>query len=425
MERSDEYVGYKIRLNPTEEQIQIFNKYFGMVRFVYNLGINLEEQHYFSQNGKYKTMSFYDLCTIFTELKLIYEYVWLNQFNIHSIRIVLRDLVDAYKKFFDGHCYKPKYKTRKKSKKSFPVRSDRLSVYNDHVKISSIGIINVDQNIENCIKGNGYNKIVSMNHLKYTDARISYDGLYYYLSFSLPKDDTHNIHSYHKYGGNNEYVERESSNSIGIDLGCKGYNWIVDSAGNRIELPDFSKEEHKLKGLHKKLSRQLSTNAKKRRKPSFKQNKPVLYERTKNEQKTIAKINKYYKRIKNRRRNKVYEYCKTLLELKPKSVVLEDLNVKNWIKENKIRSLNGNRYTMNNNISLSSLYETASIISKTLGSNNIPIIFADREYPSSQICSCCGYQQKIGRKRYFRCPQCGTVIDRDYNASLNLAGLGL
>ena len=426
MERSDNYVGYKIRLNPTEEQIQVFNKYFGMRRFVYNLGINLQEEHYLDPNKKYSILSFYELCSIFRNLKNKTEYNWLASFDGTSISIVLRDLINAYKKFFnieDTHHGKPKYKTRKKSKKSFPIRPDRMSITDSYIKIPSIGKILVDEQIDDSIIGNGYNKIVGSRFLKYTDPRISYDGLYYYLSFSLPKDDTHNVHSYIKYGGNEEYIERESSESIGIDLGCKGYNWIVDSAGNRIELPDFSKEEQKLKGLHKKFSRQLRTNAKRKRKPSFKQNQHVLYERTKNELKTIAKINKYYKRIKNRRKNKVYEYCKALLELKSKSVVLETINVKNWIRDDLHKGENGR--LMISNISKSSLHETSVIISRTLGSNNIPIIFADREYPSTQTCSCCGYQQKIGRKRYFRCPQCGSVIDRDYNASLNLASLGL
>lgn len=396
-----------------------------MVRFVYNLGLNLQEEHYLNPDNKYKMMSFYDLCKVFAELKETDEYGWLNYFNLNSIRIVLKDLINAYKKFFNGASYKPKYKSKKRSKRSFPIRSDRMSISRSTIRIPSIGNIRLDQNANSNIIGNGYDKIANSTYLKYTDARISFDGLYYYLSFSLPKDDTHTIHSYSKYGGSEEYVERESSESIGIDLGCKGYNWIVDSAGNRIELPDFSKEERKLKGLHKKFARQLRSNAKKKRKPSFKQNKPVLYERTKNEQKTIAKINKYYKRIKNRRKNRVYEYCKTLLELKPKSIVLESLNVKDWINENRVKTQYRSRYEMNNSISNSAIYEASTIISRTINSNNIPIIFADREYPSSQICSCCGYQQKIGRKRYFRCPQCGSVIDRDYNASLNLASLGL
>lgn len=425
MERSDEYIGYKIRLNPTKEQIQIFNKYFGMRRFVYNLGINLQEENYITQSNGYKTLSFYDLCKYITNLKENDNYNWLSFFNSNSIRIVLKDLLFGYKSFFEKRNNKPVYKTKKKSKKSFPIRSDRLKIFNKKVYLSSIGFVKIYDIIPKEVIGNGNKDSKNINYLKYTDARVSFDGLYYYLSFSLPKDDTHNIHSYHKYGGNDEYIEREPSESIGIDLGCKGYNWIVDSVGNRVELPDFSKEERKLKGLHKKFSRQLNTNAKKKRKPSFKQNKPVLYERTKNEQKTLAKINKYYKRIKNRRKNKVYEYCKLLLELKPKSVVLEDIRTQKIYINNETKRCNSQMHMFNNKIHISSLYETASIISKTLGSNNIPIIFADREYPSSQICSCCGYQQKIGRKRYFRCPQCGTIIDRDYNASLNLASLGL
>ena len=424
MERSDGYVGYKLRLNPTDEQIQTFNKYFGISRFVYNLGINLQEEFKINGNGIYKTLSFYDLCNYITNLKKDTTYDWLKDYSVHTIRTILKDLIFGYKCFFERRNRHPKYKTKKKSKKSFPIRGDRLKLDKHKVFVSSIGYVNLHEKIESSLIGTGNSALKYTNYLKYTDARISFDGLYYYLSFSLPKDDTHNIHSYSKYGGNEEYVERESTESIGIDLGCKGYNWIVDSAGNRVELPDFSKEERKLKGLHKKFARQLRTNAKKKRKPSFKQNKPVLYERTKNEQKTIAKINKYYKRIKNRRKNKVYEYCKTLLELKPRSVVLESLKESDMlINDNK--RCNIQKQMFNHKIRISALYETSNIISRTLDSNNIPIIFADREYPSSQICSCCGYQQKIGRKRYFRCSQCGSVIDRDYNASLNLASLGL
>lgn len=427
MERSDEYVGYKIRLNPTEEQIQIFNKYFGMRRFVYNLGINLQEENYLNESTEKHLLSSFTLNNMIVQMRKTDPLKWLNNFDLASIRLALLDSVNAYLMFFNKKSLnkRPVYKSKKKSKKTFSVRASRVTITENAVRLPSIGFVKVHDNIPKEVIGNGNKNSKNINYLKYSNTRVSFDGLYYYLSFSLQKDDTHNIHSYYKYGGNEEYIEKESSESIGIDLGCKGYNWIVDSAGNRVELPDISKEERKLKGLHKKFARQIRTNAKKRRKPSFKQNKPVLYERTKNEQKTLAKINKYYKKIRNRRRNKVYEYCKTLLELKPRSVVLESLSSEDLIvhRDNMICQIQKER--TNTKIRESSLYETSSIISKTLGSNNIPIIFADREYPSSQICSCCGYQQKIGRRRHFKCPQCGTIIDRDYNASLNLASLGL
>lgn len=427
MERSDEYVGYKIRLNPTAEQIQIFNKYFGMRRFVYNLGIDLQEANYLDESTDHHLLSAFTLNKMIVQMRKTDTLKWLNDFDLASIRLALTDSVNAYMMFFNKHSAnrRPVYKSKKKSKKTFSVRASRIAISEKFIRLPSIGFVKVYDKIPIEIIGNGNKNLNNANYLRYLNTRISFDGLYYYLSFSLPKDDTHNIHSYSKYGGNEEYVERESTESIGIDLGCKGYNWIVDSAGNRVELPDFSKEERKLKGLHKKFARQLRTNAKKKRKPSFKQNKPVLYERTKNEQKTIAKINKYYKRIKNRRKNKVYEYCKTLLELKPRSVVLESLKESDMLINDNSKRCNAQKQMFNHNIQMSALYETSNIISRTLGCNNIPIIFADREYPSSQICSCCGYQQKIGRKRYFRCPQCGSVIDRDYNASLNLASLGL
>ena len=74
----------------------------------------------------------------------------------------------------------------------------------------------------------------------------------------------------------------------------------------------------------------------------------------------------------------------------------------------------------NGNIYDSVLYKVRTIIEYKAKSNNIPVLYADREYPSSQLCSCCGHRQKIGTSRVYKCPVCGNEIDRDDNAALNL-----
>ena len=67
------------------------------------------------------------------------------------------------------------------------------------------------------------------------------------------------------------------------------------------------------------------------------------------------------------------------------------------------------------------LYDTAMIIEKKAINNGINVIRADGQFPSSQICNCCGYRQNIGDRKTFECPECGTYINRDLNAAINLA----
>src|SRR5699024_4987713 len=113
----DSYVGYRVKLNPTEEQISLFNRYFGIARYVYNLGINIHKENYeINKNA----LSFISLNNKFNELKNTEEYNWLKQFDSTMMKLVLKDVVLAYKFFFDKLCNYPKYKSKKKSKKQFP-----------------------------------------------------------------------------------------------------------------------------------------------------------------------------------------------------------------------------------------------------------------------------------------------------------------
>ena len=90
---NDNYVGYRIKMYPTEEQKKTFEKYFGACRFVYNLGIDLQEEHYEASKNddsvKYKTLSHYDLINKLTSLKKEDKYYWLNDFDSTSLKLVL------------------------------------------------------------------------------------------------------------------------------------------------------------------------------------------------------------------------------------------------------------------------------------------------------------------------------------------------
>lgn len=408
------YVGYKIKLNPTKKQELLFNRYFGIARYVYNLGINIHKENY---NNTSKALSFYELNNKFTKLKKLSDYNWLNQFDSTSMKLVLKDVILAYRFFFDGMCNYPKYKAKKSSKKQFPIRSERVSIRDDYIFIPSIGKVSFNNSYGESIIGVGDTRI-NFKHLKFTDCRIIFNGIYYYLTFSLPKDKTHQVNSYKLYGGNQTWQNTSYSNAIGIDLGLGNYKWIKDSVGNVVVRPDSKRYKRRLKHLHHKFNRQLKANSRNPRLSEQMHSK----EWTKGMQKTITYINKYYKKITNARRNTVYNYCNSLLDLKPSAIVLESISTRKMTKNDNIDCIIHSK-NRNNQLIDAALADTVTIISRKMSSNGIPVIFADPNYPSTQICSVCGHKQKIGKAQIYKCPVCGTEIDRDLNAAINLSRL--
>ena len=417
-------VGYKIRLYPTKEQEHLFYEYFGMSRFVYNLCIDLQEEHY--QNHKddedYSPLGKKDLRDKITFLETKDEYKWLKEYNVESLRAVIDDCLRAYELFRDitRKNEKPKYKSRK-SKKQFYSRPDRITITNDYVKLSSIGKIKYCNSYGDEILGTGYKERLdkSIKYTHYYNARVSFDGLYFYLSFTIPKDQEHQLNSYYNYYNNEEWQEQESSEPIGIDVGLKNEKWMVDSTGTKVERPNSDALNKKINRLKRKYSRQKKSNLHKN--SSFMEQHP---NGSKNMQKTRTKINKCYKKITNRRRNAVHEYACSLLKKKPKAVVMESISVRD-IEQKYVKNTGYHKNIMYQMTKDAALYESMQIIEQKMESNGIPVIKADPNYPSSQICSCCGSRHNIGRAKYYRCPVCGAVIDRDLNAAINLSRLAI
>lgn len=412
----ENYVGYRIIIYPNQSQIYLFNEYFNLCAYVYNLGIQIEEAQKYSDDEK-KFLKFYDL-----NLKVNYlknndpNYYWLKNYDATTIKIVLQDVVYAFRMFFEGRTNYPVYKDIRYCNKQFPIRQERIRIDDNYVRIPSIGFIPYFNSYGHEIIGDGNKENKNSRYLHYVDTRISFDGLNFYLSFSLPKDSDHNINSYKHYGGNQEWVNLQSSEAIGIDVGLRKEKWLVDSTGTVVERPNSDIYHKKLGRLNKKLNRQYETNKK----------RGIINDRvteTKNMKKTKEQILKCNNKIRNKRRNEVYKYTKSLLEKKPKAIVLESIETKNFMIDNEHKECNFQKNHKNAQVVDAALYETMQIIQRKMEANGIPVIYADPQYPSSQICSCCGYRQNIGKAKYFRCPNCGTVINRDINAAINLANL--
>ena len=139
------------------------------------------------------------------------------------------------------------------------------------------------------------------------------------------------------------------------------------------------------------------------------------YCKTSNIIKSEKELLKLNHRLTNIRQNYLHQTTTEIVKTKPSYIVLEDLNVKGMMK---------NRH-LSKAVQQQGFYEFRRQIEYKSAWNNISVIIADRFFPSSKLCSCCGNIKKDLKlsDRIYKC-ECGNVIDRDYQAALNLKRYG-
>lgn len=367
--------GYKIRLLPTLEQEILIRKSIGVSRFVYNwcLDKQLKSDKFIRDNELRKEL---------TKLKRTHNYYWLNEVGCNVIKQSARDLCNAYKRFFNKISNKPRFK-KKGVHTSFYVNYETMKKTKHGVRCEKIGNIKTSERLPKLIKDSHY-----MN------PHIVFDGKYYYITFSIeikiePKVNT-------------------SSKIIGIDLGIKSFAVCSDGT-----IYKNINKTHRVKKLNKILRRLQRCVSKKYLKNKI-NNKFI---KTKNIIKLEHKIKLTYRRIKNIRENYIHQITTRLVKTKPSEIVIEDLNITGMLKNKHLSKA----------IAEQCFYKFISVLKYKCDWNNIKLIKADRFYPSSKVCSCCGSIKKDLRlkDRTYKCSFCGLVIDRDFNASLNLANYKL
>ena len=148
----------------------------------------------------------------------------------------------------------------------------------------------------------------------------------------------------------------------------------------------------------------------------MKNKKGNSYIKTNNILKIEHKIKLLNRKIKNVRENYIHQITTYLVKTKPCKIVIKDLNVKGMLKNKHLSKA----------ISKQSFYKFTNILKYKCEWDNIEFIKVDRFYPSSKKCSCCGNIKKDLKlnDRIYKCDICNLVIDRDYNASLNLKKYG-
>ncbi len=375
-------------LIPNNKQKTKLFQYANTARFAYNWALGREKDNY--KNGG-KFISDGDLRKEFTQLKKTDEYYWLNNVSSNVTKQAIKDACKAYRDFFKGYAKSPRFKTKKHSVQKFYQDNVKIQFTDTHVKVEGFATSKKKNKQKiNWIRLAEHGHIPTEN-VKYMNPRFKYDGLNWYITVGIHYEDSATL---------------PSDEGIGIDLGIK--DLAICSDGNTYKNINRSQKVKKLEKRKRRLQRSVSRKYEKnKRGGSYCETSNII-----KREKELLKLNH---RLTNIRQNYLHQTTTEIVKAKPSYIVLEDLNVKDMMK---------NRH-LSKAVQQQCFGKFRRQIEYKSAWNNIQVIIADKFFPSSKLCSCCGNIKKDLKlsDRIYKC-KCGNVIDRDYQASLNLKRYG-
>ena len=377
----------RVMLIPNNKQKTKLFQYANTARFAYNWALGREQENY--KNGG-KFISDKDLRKEFTQLKKTDDYAWLNNVSNNVTKQAIKDACEAYRDFFKGYTKFPRFKSKKHSVQKFYQDNVKIQFTDTHVKVEGFSTSKKKNKQKlNWIRLAEHGRIPT--DCKYCNPRIKYDGVNWWITVGVEYEDC---------------TEIPSSEGIGIDLGIKDLS--ICSDGSTYKNINKTQRVKKLEKRKRRLQRSISRKYEKNKKGGS-------YCKTSNIIKSEKELLKLNHRLANIRQNYLHQSTTEIVKTKPSYIVLEDLNVKGMMK---------NRH-LSKAIQQQCFGEFRRQIEYKSAWNNIPVIIADKFFPSSKLCSCCGNIKKDLKlsDRIYKC-ECGNVIDGDYQASLNLKRYG-
>ena len=374
----------KIRLKPNNKQKSKMFQFCGAKRFAYNWAIAKEQENHKNRD---KFIQDSELRKEFTQLKKQEEYKWLYSISNNVTKQAIKDACLSYKRFFKGQAKFPKFKSKKTDKPSFYVDSLEIKFTDTHVKLEHIAT----SRKKNKQKLN-WIRLVEKNKVpldcKYINPHVVYDGVDWFICVGIEYEDN---------------TEILVNNGIGIDLGVK--DLAICSDKNTYKNINKTQKIRKLEKRKRRLQRKIS-------KKYLINKKGDSYCKTSNIIKAEKKLLKLNHRLTDIRHDYLHQVTSEIINRKPMFITIEDLNVSGMMKNKHLSKA----------VAQQKLYEFRRQLEYKCKWNNIELRIVDRFFPSSKICHECGCIKSDLKlsDRVYVCKECGNVIDRDYQASLNL-----
>lgn len=351
---------FRFRIYPNKTQKELITKTIGCSRFVFN--------HFLEKwNNTFKTTNkglSYNTCSSqLTQLKK--ELLWLKEVDSISLQSSLRDLDDSFKRFFKKQNKAPRFKSKRNPVQSYTTKhtNSNIAIVDNRIKLPKLGLVKFAKSKE--VDG----RILNATIKRKASGK-------YYISILVET----------------EVQELPKTNSsVGIDLGLKDF--AILSNGKVYENPKF------FRTLEKKLAKE----------------QVILSRRTKggsNWNKQKIKVARIHEHIQNARKDYLHKISTDIVK-NHDIIGIEDLQVSDMLKDRKFSK----------GISEVSWSEFRTMLEYKSSWYGKTVIAVAKNFPSSQLCSDCGYKHKDVKNlslRKWTCPKCDTKHDRDINASINL-----
>jgi putative transposase len=352
---------FRYRLNHTASQVELINKHIGCARFVYNNALAFKQSEYAKDKTNHSCFALHKRLT-----NLKNEYEWLKEVNSQSLQQSITNLDKAYTSFFKAQNNFPKFKKKSKGKQSFNIPQS-VGINNDRLIIPKFKK-GIDIVLHRPIKG----------EIKQATISRTPTGKYFVSILC----ETCEVEKQPK-----QVNERTI---VGIDLGIKSY--LVASNGKEYDNPKYlRKAQDKLKYNQRQYSKHKGTKRK-------------------------YKVALLHEKVVNQRKDFLHKVSTELIR-ENQSIALEDLNIKGMVKN----------HCLAGSISDASWGVFFAMLEYKAKWNGVNILRIGRFEPSSKTCSECGYINKelTLKNREWSCPECGSVLDRDINASINIKNFAL